>query len=291
MIKGPDGIPRSLSHLDCCDDFSKQFLDLDQNREIIVLVHGCKGSSGRFNLLRNVFQSRGQQAICFNYDYRKSIKKSADQLIEALNELNRLVAPPRIILIGHSQGGLVARRALVNKKPDQQHALEGQNIRLVTISTPFNGIEASSHCGIKALHVLTGGITLLICQGIAGSTWSEINPRSNFINEPGTMYAGVYNHLKIVTDERDICRNYNSSGKCEKNDFVFSLDEQYKEIIDNDSRVTNVEMKAGHSLVVGTPGNPPYDLIEVLENYNVLMKNPLSSEGKQIDFMAQLYQY
>ncbi|MDA3851809.1 MAG: hypothetical protein PF447_11115, partial [Spirochaetaceae bacterium] len=159
----------------------------------IILVHGCKASSGNFKTLKEVFESRGQQAICFSYDYRNSIEDCSRELLMAINSLNDSINPPAITIIGHSQGGLVARRALISNRQDGYVLNDNnQKIRLVTISSPFNGIKASSHCGSTTLHILSGGITLLICQAIAGSTWSEINPSSSFINDPGTMADKVY---------------------------------------------------------------------------------------------------
>lgn len=46
-------------------------------------------------------------------------------------------------VIAHSQGGLVARRALVAAPPGDQ-SVGGVPYRLVTISSPFGGIRASA---------------------------------------------------------------------------------------------------------------------------------------------------
>lgn len=276
--------------LDCCDNFKQQTMILNPKQEVVILVHGCKASSGRFSTLKKVFDSRGQQAICFSYDYRNSIEDCAMQLVTAINTLTNYIDPSKITIVAHSQGGLVARRAIsVHNKRTFYLENSVPRIRLVTISSPFNGIKASSHCGSTALHIATGGITVLICKAIAGSTWSEINPSSDFINNPGNLSDKVYNHLKINTDEEGTCRSSDSQGNCLESDYIFGLDEQYREDIDKDERVVNIELKAGHAQVIGTPGRPPMDLIAVLEEYDVLNRNPYLSNNENIALLNRLY--
>lgn len=291
LIENDHGESITTDSLDGCDDFAKQSLRLETAKEVVILVHGCKASSGSFMILKQVFESRGQQAIGFSYDYRDSIEDCADQLVVAINSINELIHPPRITIVAHSQGGLVARRALISSRPDNLVLKDlTDKIRLVTISSPFNGIKASAHCGMTALHIASAGATVLICQAIAGSTWSEINPGSDFINNPGQLSEMVVNHLKINTDERNTCRTVDSEGKCQEDDFVFALDEQYTEAVDRDNRVRNIELKAGHAQVVGKPGNPPFALIDVLEKNDVLRKQSSLSYAEDIALLKRLYQ-
>ncbi len=290
VVENDRGDSLATDCLDGCDDFMQQTLWLETGKEVFILVHGCKASSGSFLILKDVFKSRGQQAICFSYNYRDSIEECADQLVAAIDSVNSLIRPPRITVVAHSQGGLVARRALIDRRPDNRVLIgAAPKIRLVTISSPFNGIKASSHCGITALHVVSGGATVLICQAIAGSTWSEINPSSEFINNPGKLSDLVVEHLKINTDERDICRSVDSEGNCRESDFVFALDEQYAERVDGDGRVHNVELKAGHAQVVGRPGKPPFTLIETLEKNDVLQMQTRLTYAEDVALLERLY--
>jgi hypothetical protein len=290
VIENDQGESITTESLDACDDFGKHTLRLENAKEVIILVHGCKASSGSFLILKEVFESRGQQAIGFSYDYRDSIEECADRLVVAINAINELTHPTRITIVAHSQGGLVARRALISNRPNNL-VLKGiaTKIRLVTISSPFNGIRASSHCGMTALHIATAGATVLICQAVAGSTWSEINPSSDFIKSPGQLSELVVAHLKINTDERNTCREVDSEGNCLEDDFVFALDEQYAEAVDRDSRVINIELKAGHAQVVGKPGHPPFTLIDTLEENGVLREQTSLSYAEDVALLNRLY--
>lgn len=281
---------RTIEDIDCCDDFKKQATALEPEKEIFILVHGCKASSGNFNILKQVFESRGQQAVCFSYDYRDLIERCSDRLVTAISILDEFFDPPRITIIAHSQGSLVARRAIIEDRVSglTVNSIKS-DIRLVSISGPYNGIAASAHCGIPALHVVTVGITALICEGIAGSNWVEINPSSDFIKNPGQLSDKVLQHLKINTDERGTCRTLDEEGNCIKSDYVFSLDEQYIDAVDKDKRVLNVDLKAGHAQVVGTPGQPPYDLIQILEQYDVLDERSSLTLNEEKALFTKLY--
>ncbi len=142
---------------------------------------------------------------------------------------------------------------------------------------------------MTALHIATAGATVLICQAVAGSTWSEINPSSDFIKSPGQLSELVVAHLKINTDERNTCREVDSEGNCLEDDFVFALDEQYAEAVDRDSRVINIELKAGHAQVVGKPGHPPFTLIDTLEENGVLREQTSLSYAEDVALLNRLY--
>lgn len=290
-LENDSGISVSVQDLDCCDDFKQKTMTLHADREVIILVHGCKASTGYFTTLKDVFDTRGQQAICFSYDYRDSIELCADRLVKAVETILAEVHPPQITIIGHSQGALLARRALISPKLDNSSIAQSDTaLRLVTVSGPFNGIASSSHCGSTALHVLSLGVTALICQGIAGSTWGEINPRSDFINNPGDLSGHVYEHLKINTNETNTCRSYDEQGNCMESDFVFSMEEQYNDKVDGDRRVHNVDLNAGHAQVVGLPGQPPFDLMRVLEQHKVLDKRKYLTYLEETAYLTSLYQ-
>jgi hypothetical protein len=274
-----------IAGLDRCDDFTTAPVDLDPDRPVHVLVHGCYASSARLAELANVFETRGEQAVCFSYDDRGSLDAAAHKLATSLEALRaRMGEDVATTVLGHSQGGLVSRRALTRLHSGRGNDRVGP-VRLVTISSPFRGIEASSDCGKMVLHVLTLGITVAVCRGIAGAKWRDIHPRSSFIRKPGAFARSVIGHLKINTDERGTCRVQGPGEQCKEDDFVFSLQEQYFQPVDQAHHVTNVEIDAGHAAVIGTDGQPPHRLVDVLLEQRVL--SPLSPR-REAAFRARL---
>jgi pimeloyl-ACP methyl ester carboxylesterase len=246
---------------------------IDPDAPLVLLIHGCYSSGGRFRALADVFELHGQQTLCFNYDDRSSLRESAEQLRIGLRGLQRHMRDERVTLVGHSQGGLIARVALSGPPPlEQDDPLP--SYRLVTVSSPFAGIRAASDCGSLAMHVLTLGISAWACQIVTGSDWNEIHPRAELVRDPARLWPTVTSHLAVVTDERTSCRHYGPTGGCEKSDFVFDINEQSNPRLLEDPRVTTVQIEAGHVEIVGESGIRPGKLVETLQHHEILAPTP-----------------
>lgn len=278
----------NLPFLSNCTTADDTTLHLNSQEPVTIIVHGCFSSAGRFRTLADVFAFHGQQTICFNYDDRDKLFNSSANLINAVEKLSRNLEQPKITVIGHSQGGLIARRALISGREDRFEANEVA-FRLITVSTPFGGIEAASHCGSKPLAWLSLGITKLICQMVTGSKYREIPPNSEFIVKPGNLIPAVSGHLKITTDESDSCRRYNDRDVCVEDDFVFSLDEQTQPALDSDTNLYSVVVKSGHVEIVGNGESTPTKLIEILQQQRVLNTTPPEKNEELAKLLAQLY--
>lgn len=286
---GPGDAGAPVAGIGRCGHDRDGALELDASRPLAVLVHGCRSSAGRFRALADVFASRGQQAVCFEYNDRDSIDASADRLVAALEALEGRLPPHRITLVAHSQGGLVARRALVSDREAPLRTRPGFAYRLVTVSSPFGGIRASADCGRTWLHVATLGITVAICRGIAGSKWNEIHPGADLVARPGTLAPEVEEALKVVTDERGSCRRARADGSCAESDAVFTVDEQRNPRVDGDSRLRPSEVRAGHAEIVGDGTRIPEKLLGVLAGWGVLSRASPEREEEDARLLAELY--
>ena len=277
-----------IPSLSNCTHPEQTELNLDSGQPVIVIVHGCFSSAGRFRSLADVFAFHGQQAICFNYDDRASLVESSSQLITAITQLSDVMRHPDINVIGHSQGGLVARRAFIDERPDSFNVGHA-NISLTTISTPFGGIRSASHCGSRAYAWFSLGISRAVCKLVTGDKFREIPPGSDFIEYPGKLLPTLSEHLKISTDETDSCRAYNARGACTDDDFVFSVAEQTQEAIDDDVGLSSVLVKAGHVEIVGDSQSVPTKLIGVLQQHNILNATPKEKSEELVALLNRLY--
>ncbi len=283
----PD-ISVQVPQLGPCTDAPDQALALDSSRPVTVLVHGCTGSAGSFRSLAQLYAFHGQQAICFNYDGRASLLSSSEQLVTALGALAQKMRNRNVTVIGHSMGGLLARKAM---EGDHRAAWEraGLDVNLVTVSAPVSGIAVANHCGYRALHWASFGTVPLVCWAITGDNWREINPSSEFIRRPGPLVDSVRRYVKVVTDERDSCRRRDATGACLQSDFIFSLPEQYQPVIDGYPRLSNVQVAAGHVEIVGYKGMAPRKLVSILQEQGVLAETP-PGRGVALDrLLAELY--
>ena len=271
--------------LACAD--GAQEVTLDPATPVHLLVHGCNSSAARFKTLAKVFEASGQQTVCYNYDDRARLEDSSGGLARAIAALKPHLKTRELVVLGHSQGGLVTRRALVAEQRDRV-ADDDFRIRLVTVSSPFDGIHSSRHCSYLALHVLTFGLTSGICQLIAGIKWLDIHPRARMIRLPGQLVPAVTEHLKIMTDEAGACQR-RPDGSCGKPDFVFSLEEQNQKVVDSDPRMASRTVKAGHVEIVGETGEAPVKLIKLLQDDGVLATPPAGQEQAFADMVKRLY--
>lgn len=276
--------PVRIDGLGACSFDRPAELHLDPRGPVVVLVHGCRASGGRFRSLAEVFELHEQQTICFNYDDRERITKSGTRLARALGELGRHIQSRRILVLGHSQGGLVARWALSGAS-GELHTDGGTEYGLVTVSSPFNGIAAASDCGSRLHHALSLGITVGVCHLVTGAKWIEIHPRAALVTAPPALRPAVQDHLTVITDERESCRRAGPDGRCLEDDFVFSLEEQAIDHLRFDRRVRTEEVAAGHAEIVGAPGVRPTKLLSILKHHGILEQTP---SGRELAFEALL---
>jgi pimeloyl-ACP methyl ester carboxylesterase len=286
-LPAPD-ITVQIPQLGPCTDAPDQTFSLDSSRPVTVLVHGCNGSAGQFRSLAQLYAFHGQQAVCFTYDDRASLVRSSAQLAAAVGALAGRLRKRDITVIGHSMGGLVARKAMEGEHRTEWER-DGVNVDLVTVSAPISGIAVANPCGYRALHWMSLGMVPLSCWAVTGDNWYEITASSDFIRRPGPLVASVRRYVKVVTDERDTCRRRDAAGTCLESDYIFSLAEQYQPIIDGYPRLANVQVAAGHVEIVGYKGVAPRRLVSILQQQGVLAATPAGREDALERLMAQLY--
>ncbi len=266
--RAPDG---AVPGLEACGGGP---LELDATRPLVVFVPGHGGRGDRYAELAWRFEQQGVQSACFESDDRAPLDVSSARLIEVLEALEGRLAPGRITVVGHGLGGLVARRALVEERPDRLRTTPGFTYTLVAVATPFGGVRAVADCGRLWLHVLTLGTSAAVCSMISGEAWQDLPPSSRFIRHPGTLVPEVAEAIGVVTQERGTCRRRTFTGLCDESDAVFSIGEQRSAAVEADPRWVRVEVAAGHEEIVGAAGTPPLKLFGVLEGQGLLAPLP-----------------
>ena len=272
-----------------CSASADTTLQIDRNKPVIVLTHGCLDSAARFKALGKVFAFQGQQAICFTYNDRDSLLKSGSELSNALQQLSEHQNNKKMTVIAHSQGGLIARKALTTQHAKTKWEDNPPQINLVTISAPFSGIDAANHCGSKTWRTVSLGLVSSICWVISGDKWFEITDASEFIQNPGVLLPQLQRHLKIDTDEQGSCRSFGPNNQCLESDFVFNLDEQRLKPIDQPTEVKRIEIAAGHTEIVGDYQTPPEKLITALQQEGIMNKTTADKKEALELLLSRLY--
>lgn len=278
----------SIPNISSCTDSSDKAISIDSNSPLTVLVHGCNGSAGRFRSLAQLYAFHGQQAVCYSYDDRGSLVDSAENLAKAVRAVSDVTNNQKVSIVGHSMGGLVARKA-VEESHKNPNILSDKNIDLVTISAPLSGIQAADHCGIPSLHWLTLGAVPGICWLITGDNWKEITFSSDFIVYPEPLLPSIKKYLKIVTNEKNTCRRKDRNGTCIESDYIFDLSEQYHSKIDSYPNVTGVQVDAGHIEIVGNKNVVPRKLLSILQQYGMLSHTQPGQKEAFERLLADLY--
>lgn len=75
------------------------------NNKIVILIHGSSVSDWQWVVAKWYLYMNNISFMSIKYDYTQKITKSAQNIVEKINPLIK----NDIILIGHSQGGLIAR--------------------------------------------------------------------------------------------------------------------------------------------------------------------------------------
>lgn len=103
-----------------------------QTRAPIVLVHGfwCNGAVWRSLLRRWPDADRALIAVSLEPSYR-SFSRQLDTLVEALSAICAASGQDRVVLVGHSMGGLLAR-AVADRHPERVSGV-------VTVAAPHRG--------------------------------------------------------------------------------------------------------------------------------------------------------
>lgn len=249
---------------------------LNRAAPVAILVHGYRGTPAHLRPLAQELADRGLQTVCFEYDDREMLITSAVELARTIDALAGLLVQPRITVVGHSQGGLIARKALVNELPEPVQAV-GARLHLVTVATPFAGTASARLCASPTARVMSLGLGDLVCRLISGKKWYEITHASDFIREPGTLAPMVREHLMIITDEADSCRRFDARGVCTVGDYVIGVGEQRFPPVEAEARAKRVLVKAGHLEIVGESGGSAGKLVAVMERHALVAPAPTTA--------------
>lgn len=273
----PDAVIE-ISGLTPCTAELNPLVRLNRAAPVAILVHGYRGNPALLRPLAQELADRGLQTVCFEYDDRDMLITSAGELARAIDALSDVLVQPRITVVGHSQGGLIARKALVGELAEPVQAV-GASVHLVTVAAPFAGTASARLCAWMPARVMTLGLGDLVCRLVSGRKWYEITHASDFIRNPGTLVPMVREHLMIITDEADSCRRFDARGACLVGDYVIGVGEQHFASVEAEPRAKRVEVKAGHLEIVGESGGSAGKLVAVMERYALVAPVPTAAPG------------
>lgn len=158
--------------------------DTEQNKPLLLLVHGINGSPRNFVRFLDEIDTSGYRVALYHYPSGMSIDDSAYILSQTINDMLIRQPDQQYIVLAHSMGGLVAKRFIHM----QTRALQADALQhFISISTPWLGHKVAE--------------TGLEYAPVIAPVWEDIAPSSEFIRllgefelPPHVTYSMLFSH-------------------------------------------------------------------------------------------------
>lgn len=204
-----------------------------QGAPLAIVVHGINPTKGSLDPLADSLVRRGFLTYQFHYDDHQDLDRSATELATITTALIGQHAPPEVVIVAHSMGGLVSRRALTRDHPI---GLGKFKVTLITVASPFGGFRSANWARWDL--------------GIGPASYDDLGTRSKFISDPGTLSPSV-THIKVETVEKG--RTLRWGGE-ELDDDRIRLKSQRQDDVDREAS-ERLQIERGHLEVVATDGD------------------------------------
>jgi pimeloyl-ACP methyl ester carboxylesterase len=136
----------------------------DPSKIPVVLVHGAGGYPQQWQHVVAALDGTRFQPILFQYPSGARLQSVADCLTDMLEELRDRLAFRELVVVAHSMGGLVTRKAIGRDSP----ASWPREVRLlVTIAAPWQGVEEAQRGLGESPYVIP--------------SWMDMAPGSEFL--------------------------------------------------------------------------------------------------------------
>lgn len=160
----------------------------------LLLIHGYGCSRGSWWWLRRRLEKAGWTVATINLEpIYTDIDNYLAPLARRIDDVLAATGAPRLILVGHSMGGLVARAYL--------HRFGAERVaRLITLGTPHQGSRlAKIGIGQNARQMEPGNdwLRALPCEVVAPATTVIYSPHDNYVMPAANLHLPGAEHRPI----------------------------------------------------------------------------------------------
>lgn len=134
----------------------------------VILVHGLSGSGDDWGSFASYINSVSEVAVAHQFEYDTiswwtGFSDAGSKLAKTIDCAARISESNggygKVIVVGYSQGGLVARQAASMQSTDGQRSIADQIGQVVTIGTPHNLGNAPAFPSQLIVHTIAGDVT------------------------------------------------------------------------------------------------------------------------------------
>ncbi len=153
---------------------------LPTNSTIMLFIHGFHGKGESFVAIREHFRIAGYRTGCVHYDDHVSIARSASKIAAMVKKQFAADTNSRLVLVGHSMGGLVAREWVENPELSSP-----QISHLITVGSPHSGSAWAEVTPLPDL-LVNGSFTPDVVIGLLSNqsttpSAADLRPNSDFL--------------------------------------------------------------------------------------------------------------
>jgi pimeloyl-ACP methyl ester carboxylesterase len=109
---------------------------------LVVLIHGTGAAGWQWAVACSYLKARRVPFYCVDYDSERPIAESADDVFAQVRAVVEARRPGRLALVGHSQGGLIAR--LIHNRWRKEAVLDTQLVSTFLLHAPQHGTRAAN---------------------------------------------------------------------------------------------------------------------------------------------------
>jgi pimeloyl-ACP methyl ester carboxylesterase len=147
---------------------------------VMLFIHGFHGKGESFVAIREHFRTAGYRTGCVHYDDHVSIARSASKVAAMVKQQFAADTNSRLVLVGHSMGGLVAREWVENPE-----LTSPQISHLITVGSPHSGSAWAEVTPLPDL-LVNGSFTPDVVIGLLSNQSTtpsavDLRPHSEFL--------------------------------------------------------------------------------------------------------------
>lgn len=211
---------------------------VDYSKEPMILVHGIRGNPEDMQVILNHYRGTAYQPYVLAYaDFKRRTSLNGEDFHEELMTLKQVLPESAgLVIIAHSMGGIVSRKALSLLQEDNGFG----SIRCYTADTPWHGFDGPGDHGIDGVKMKFASVFLP--EGLI-----DMRAKSDFLKQQAeaTLASNIELDIVFATSGDQASDHTEFSKKTEE-----ALKENYWKTLNSTSQLGHPRFEGDHMTVI-----------------------------------------